>query len=338
MHLRGRQKRRYGHDSVWQTLTPMTTGAAAAADGTMLRWQRFDPPRTRGTGESTRLPVVFANGIGVRYPGLAVQIAHLRERHPIVTWDYRGAGDSLLPRPDTDVRIETHAEDLLTVLDALDIGPFVLVGWSMGVQVGLEVIRRRPEAVRGFAALFGTYGRPFRTGTLGPVAPAVDALLRVLVAVPLPSALMTKLGAFLPELALPFLERIRFVSPRAERPVFLSNVQDVADADHCAYLRTLLCLSEHDAFDVLAQVPCPALVVTGEHDYLTPPSVARAMAAQIPDAECVLLPETSHFGLIEPPRAVDPLLDRLLLRVAARTDRARAVSDGEGRQAPSVSS
>jgi pimeloyl-ACP methyl ester carboxylesterase len=330
MNLRGRLKRRYGREPLWLSLQPMTTGSTVAADGTVLRWQSFGgqsaavageaAPTTAGeplAAQPAGLPIVCANGIGVRYPGLVLQIAHLRARHQVVTWDYRGAGDTLLPRPDAALDMPTHARDLLTLTDALGLREFVLLGWSMGVQVGLEVIRQRPAAVRGLVALFGTYGRPFHTGALAPVAPAIERLLRLLVAVPQAVTLATQLGALLPELAVPFLRRIRFVSELAERSVFLSNVQDVADADHRAYLRTLLHLCEHDAADVLPRVACPTLIVTGEHDGLTPPAVAREMAARIPDAECVVLPEASHFGLIEPPREVNPHIDRLLARVSA---------------------
>jgi len=61
-------------------------------------------------------------------------------------------------------------------------------------------------------------------------------------------------------------------------------VRAVAGVDKRLYARTLAALAEHDAYDVLPEVRCPALVICAERDYLTPPRVARLMARRIPGA------------------------------------------------------
>ena len=76
-----------------RSLRPDREGVLRLDDGTLLPWQEF------GAGPA----VVLANGIGVRWPGLAHQIETLRARRRVVCWDYRGMGPSRLGRPDADV-------------------------------------------------------------------------------------------------------------------------------------------------------------------------------------------------------------------------------------------
>ena len=158
-------------------LGPMDTGHLTVDDGTQLHYQCFGDP----AGEA----VVFANGIGVRYPGAARQVQALRRRHRVICWDYRGMGQSVMPDPATgDVSMGRHAEDILALLAHLKIERAVFIGWSMGVQVSLEAIRRQPERVAGLVALLGTSGKPFRNAFPDPVATAVEGLFGLLNRVP----------------------------------------------------------------------------------------------------------------------------------------------------------
>jgi len=256
---------------------PDREGVVVVDDGTTLPVQEF------GAGPA----VVLANGIGVRWPGLAWQIAALRDRCRVVCWDYRGVGRSRLASPDADVSMGCQAEDALAVLDRLGIDRAVFGGWSMGVQVSLEVLRRRPDRVAGFAALLG--------------APR-------LAQAPL------DLAVALPDVAFAVLTRVLFVGPDADRRVFDGDVRWVAETDRRAYLRTMLELAEHDAHDVLADIRCPALVVCGSRDHVTPPRVAREMADAIPGAELLELPGATHFGLIEQPEPLNARLRDLVRR------------------------
>jgi pimeloyl-ACP methyl ester carboxylesterase len=61
---------------------------------------------------------------------------------------------------------------------------------------------------------------------------------------------------------------------------------------------------------VLAQVQVPALVVVGEHDALTPPAEAEAMAKAIPGAQFRVVPGAGHLTPLErPAELVEALAD-----------------------------
>jgi pimeloyl-ACP methyl ester carboxylesterase len=284
---------------------PMTQGRVRTAE-VELQYQIF------GAGP----PVVFANGIGVRYPGAVRQMTALRdEGYQVICWDYRGMGQSVMADPDGDVSMPRHAVDALALLDALRIESAVFIGWSMGVQVTLEVIRSQPARVAGMVALLGTYGKPFRTAFPAPVARALEGGFAFLNRHPAVAQAALDFAVSAPRLAFTILSKGLFVGSDADPEIFAANVRSVAGVDKRLYTRTLLALAEHDASDVLESVRCPALIICAEHDYLTPPRVARVMARRIPGAQYEQIRGGSHFSLIEQPHRVNRLLVDFVGRV-----------------------
>jgi pimeloyl-ACP methyl ester carboxylesterase len=256
--------------------------------------------------------VLLANGIGLTEPVLDFLVDHLRTRYRVVLWDYRGAGRSRLERDGAELSMARHATDGLEVLDGLGESRAVVLGWSMGVPVGLEMIRSAPERVAGLGALFGSPGPPFRAAFPDPLAATAERSFAITERVPWPTLLAVQVGSTIPPLAWAFCASIRFVGLRAHRELFHRCVQSVREADRQAYFRTLNHLLEHDARDVLPLVRCPVLVVTGSNDWVTPPDAAEEMAKQTPGARLLVLPHTSHFGPIEHGPALWRAIDELL--------------------------
>ncbi|MBN1947055.1 MAG: alpha/beta hydrolase [Bradymonadales bacterium] len=262
-------------------------------------------------------PILMANGIGVRFTGLRPVVERLWPDHRVILWDYRGIGGSRLNHARVDLSIQRHARDGLAILDRLGIDRAVVLGWSMGVPVGLEMIRLASERVAGYGALFGAPGKPFKAGFPLPVALGIQALFRLSQTVPIPAQLLLDLGVALPRVTFALLSAIRFVGRDADREVFEQNVRGIAQVPKRPYFQTMVGLASHDARDVLGRVRCPVLVVAGTRDWLTPPSAAREMAQAIPDAELLLLRGATHFGLIEKVEVLMEAIARLLERSAS---------------------
>jgi pimeloyl-ACP methyl ester carboxylesterase len=278
-------------------LGQMEQGRVTTDDGVELLYQLF------GAGPA----VVLANGIGVRYPGVVRQIQALRPQHRVICWDYRGVGQSVMP-PDGEVSMPRHARDILAILDALEIERALFVGWSMGVQVSLEVARLRPARLAGFVALLGTCGRPFDNAFPRPISDAITALFGFMGRHPQVAQALLDFGVSLPELTFEVLSRALFVGRDADREIFAANVRSVAGVDKAIYARTMLALAAHDAWDLLPQVACPALIIAAERDHLTPPRVARQIAASMPRATYRELDGATHFALIEKPEQINAWL------------------------------
>jgi pimeloyl-ACP methyl ester carboxylesterase len=64
-----------------------------------------------------------------------------------------------------------------------------------------------------------------------------------------------------------------------------------------------------EGLDHAASVGCPALLILGERDMLTPVRAAMKVAAALPDAEKAILEGSGHALLAEKP---DPVLDQLI--------------------------
>lgn len=259
-------------------------------------------------------PVLIANGIGLTVPVLDFLVDHLRPRYRVICWDYRGSGHSRLLRSDAPLDMPSHAADALKVLDYFEATQAAVVGWSMGVPVGLEMIRRAPERVRGLAALFGSPGPPFRAAFPGPLASLAEGSFGLAERIPGPLMTLVRLSKTVRPLAWNVCYGIRFTGHRTHRELFHCCVANVVEADSSAYLRTLMHLLEHDARDVLPTVRCPVLAVAGTDDWVTPPAAAQELAERTPHARWLLLPDTSHFGPLEEGPRLYPALDELLRR------------------------
>jgi pimeloyl-ACP methyl ester carboxylesterase len=56
-------------------------------------------------------------------------------------------------------------------------------------------------------------------------------------------------------------------------------------------------------FAALETIAVPTLLLTGDADLYTPPSVLRLVAARFPNAESVVIPECGHSAFWEQPEA-----------------------------------
>jgi pimeloyl-ACP methyl ester carboxylesterase len=80
-----------------------------------------------------------------------------------------------------------------------------------------------------------------------------------------------------------------------------------------ALLGQALAALRHDAFDRVAQIAAPTLVITGDDDAIIDPENSRLLAAAIPNARLVLLPGARHdFTTDRPDDAARAIVEFLL--------------------------
>ena len=80
-------------------------------------------------------------------------------------------------------------------------------------------------------------------------------------------------------------------------------VRDIAeDVGPDAFMRQLTAImGRPDSRPTLAWIKCPTLVLTGDEDNTIPNSLSKEMADGIPGAKLVILPEASHFAMLQQP-------------------------------------
>lgn len=99
-------------------------------------------------------PLVMVHGITCSHEDWRFQVAHFSPSHRVLTLDLRGHGLSSLDDP-SSCTIKYCAQDVKTLLEALDLTGVVLVGHSIGVRVVLEVYLTAAERVAGLALIEG---------------------------------------------------------------------------------------------------------------------------------------------------------------------------------------
>ena len=262
----------------------------------------FDRP-----GPSPDAPaLLLSNGLGGNLQTWRHLVAAVGDRFRVLSWDYRGLyGSRLTPeqRGAVALDVSAHARDAEAVLAWAGVKEAVLVGWSMGVQLNFELVRRAPSCALAIIAMSGGYGQTLSRTIAGPwgeraIRPGLDVF----------RALMDALGPRLGRRGRWLIhgaKTLRLVHPNVDVEVFHDLLTDYMNLDFESYTEILGALGDHDAEAVLSTLNCPVLIVSGDRDPMTPDALSSHMAAMIPDAELMIVPGGTHYVPVEFPQEIN---------------------------------
>jgi pimeloyl-ACP methyl ester carboxylesterase len=165
---------------------------------------------------------------------------------------------------------------------------FALAGLSMGGYVAFEILRQAPERVAK-VALLDTSARAD--------APEQTAMRRAQMTLAAQGRL-----AEVVEQQFPRLVHRAHRTDASLRGVFNLMAEEVGAAGFIRQQTAIL--GRSDSQPTLASIRCPALVLVGEGDELTPPERAAEIAAGIPGAHLVSVPQCGHMSTLEQPAEV----------------------------------
>jgi pimeloyl-ACP methyl ester carboxylesterase len=256
--------------------------------------------------------ILLANGLGGSWRAWSHQLRQMQDRFRFVSWDYRGLYAS--PRPPSLERLDprAQAEDGLAVLDEERIDGAIVIGWSMGVQVALEIARLAPARVRALVLINGVAGRPWDTlgggPLLGRLAPHALRAARTV-----PDLLHAGTMKAVSWPGTPrWIQRLGLASRTIDLDLFHTLAGSFGDLDMEVYVETLRQLGEHDAHDVLDGISMPTLLVAGSKDLMTPRASFERIAQRVPHAELLVVPGGTHYLAIEYPEVVNLRIERFL--------------------------
>ena len=237
----------------------------------------------------------------------------LASRHRVLALDFRGHGLSSAGRE--GVTISAMAGDVAEVLAALDLGPVVLAGHSMGGMVCLRVARRHPDLIGtriGGIALIGTSGGlGLPVPSWGRLAAAVSRVAGAGVGIWRPGrpALPTGDTGY-------FASRLGFGRrPRpAQVTATLAMLRATEPEVFTGLVGEVLAFEEREEFE---EVAVPVVVAVGTSDHLTPPLFSRRLAAGFEDATLLEYEGAGHMLMYERRAEISDLLDALSTRVAS---------------------
>ena len=220
------------------------------------------------------LPLVLVPGLLCSARLYASQITALWPLGPVTVADHR-----------RDDSMEAIAARILK-----DAPPhFALAGLSMGGYIAFAMMRLAPERIAKLA-LLDTSARPD--------LPEQKAGREKFIAM----AQAGKLNDVVETLTPKFLHR-----DHAKDEGLKKIVRDMAhDTGPDAFARQQKAImNRHDSRPLLSEIGCPTLVLVGEGDELTPPELAREIAADILGSRLVVVPSCGHLSTIEKPEAVN---------------------------------
>ena len=211
------------------------------------------------------------------------QVEALADRFRVLTPDVFGFGDS--PVPAGGWTMDSMAVELAAWLDSLGIRDKVILGGlSMGGYIALAFAKRFPERLRGLilADTRADADTPEARATRNETIDFVKAnSAAVLIEKMLPKLLATN------------------------SPSEVARVKELASKQSVeGVVAALVALRDRpDSTAAMKAFKFPTLVIVGEHDAITPPALAEAMMAELPQGTLVTIPGAGHLANLEQPAA-----------------------------------
>ena len=208
-------------------------------------------------------PVLLIHG-GLGHADIwASQVAELSKTHKVIVADSRGHGRST--RDAQPFGYHLMASDYLALLDHLGIEKTALVGWSDGGIIGIDIALTHPER------LTRLYAQAANVTTDG-----LD-----------PGVLLDKTFAA-------YIERSgrdyrKLSKTPAEYDAFVGQISQMWQSQP-AWTK-----------EQLATITTPTAIVTGDHDEAVKREHTDYMASAIPGAKLIILPDASHFAMLQAP-------------------------------------
>ena len=210
----------------------------------------------------------------------------LSRGHTLVRYDARGNGMS-----DWDVdtlSLDAWVTDLETVVDAVGVERFPLLGISQGGAVAAAYAARHPERV-SHLILYGAFalGGNKRAPAEKEMRDAMTTLMRLGWGADNPSFRQMFTARFIP-------------GATHERADYFNELQRKTTSSECA-ARYFDVVNNFDIIDLLSKVKTQTLVMHVRDDQMVPLEAGRQVAAGIPHARFVALPGRNHLFLEHEP-------------------------------------
>jgi len=246
-------------------------------------------------GDPGHIPIVFIHGFAFNASMWDHQVAALSKNYYCVAYDVRGLGRSEVG--EGQYTLEMFVDDLFCITNALELDRPVAIALSMGGYIALRAVQRQATRFRGLVLC----------DTKSEVDDDAGKLAR---AQSIATINRDGLHSYAPLLAsLCFSEDVEEKRPKLYRDALDQvNRQNPVGVKGCL----LAMAGRTDTTAVLSKIDLPTLVVVGQNDRLTPPTLMRSMQEKITGSEFAVIADAGHMAPLENPVAVNRALERFL--------------------------
>ena len=234
-------------------------------------------------------PIMFAHGFGCDQ-NMWRYVAHaFEENYKVILFDYVGAGGSDISAylPEKYNKLESYAEDIIEIADALDLKDIIFVGHSVSSIIGVIASNQRPGLFKSLI-LVGPSPSYINDGDYvgGFTKPQIEELLESLdnnhlgwsmamAPVIMGNPDRPELGE---ELANSFCRTDPKIAKQFARTTFLS-----------------------DKREILSSVKVPTLILQCSEDVIAPGVVGEYVHQNIPGSKLVVMKATGHCPNLSAP-------------------------------------
>lgn len=231
-------------------------------------------------GNKSSRCIIFVHAFPMNNRMWREQVKHFEKDYRIITYDNRGFGKS---ESEGNYTMDSHADDILDILEHLKIDKAVICGLSMGGYITLRALEKAPDK---FTAALLCDTKSEADTNEGKVNRAKQIK-------------QIKSGGR-DEFVKTFVQN--GISPASfKNPAIVNEINGIiseqSDFSICTALMTMAARADKTTF--LDKIKIPVLIIVGEEDKLTPPENSISMNNHIAGSELVTISGAGHFTNIE---------------------------------------
>ncbi len=232
-----------------------------------------------GDGQET---IVFVNGISMTVDHWKFQMSFFKQNYKTLFHDLRG--QLLSDNIDDNATIDTHVQDLKTLLDLKGEQNVHLVGAGYGARIAIIFAAKNPEFVK--------------TLTLISASSQNSALMNAIYENFIKSA-QAGTDVFLSAI-IPWNYSSKFLKENWELIKLQYKFIDKIPENYFAnYIRLCNAAKKSNVTPYLEKIKCPSLILSGEKDLVCQPAYGKLISNKIPNSEFLVFKDTGHAVIFE---------------------------------------
>ena len=258
-------------------------GTNARADENMIELgnkQIFH--KSFGSGEPI---LVLHGGLGLDHSYFLPALEAWGEFATVHLYDHEGNGRSSAPDDYASITLDTMADDVFAVADALGLETFVLYGHSYGGFIAQIAALKHPERLKGLILASTCAKLGYWADFPDWAPPEAQAAVDKLFSEPMSDDKVwseTWLAAFW----------------RDPDPEKLAAVHAATVYKSAAVRNSNALLQDFNVLDELANLEVPTLLLAGRDDFITPVEAHEDMDAKLPNSTLIMFEESGHLPFI----------------------------------------
>ena len=228
--------------------------------------------------------VIFLHGIGGNKKNWENNLSFFSKKFLSVAWDTRGYGES----EDYlgDFIFEDVLDDLKRVLDYFDRDKAHIVGLSMGGQIATLFYEKYPNCVKTLTLCDTHFG--LSNLDKNEVKKFINSRKEPL------------LNGKEPKDIAPFVAS-SLIGNMENKPAYEKLVNSISLLHKESYLKTIDTSMRTEHRHIFKKIDVPTLIMVGELDTLTPPSMSLEIKKEIKNSNIIIIPNAGHLINIEEP-------------------------------------